>query len=271
MKFSTILLQFLFICVYSCTQKQQKQIKTDFEIDVCNAIYKDKPIPFDKPINDWVELFGKYDRCIDDFYYVWDSLGITLVKSNFSKNGTVNIEENPDALFINFENLSSTTLEDNKLEFSSPVVRKILRRNERNEYYVYAQNELYIPLGNDSLHYQYSTSIYPNTVLIDGSIVSGGMSLKEVNNYRTQIKGNGKMGYWDRDGDWKSERGSTNVKTGEFIDFDRNGKNSECGLTKNYHYQPTLRFTEGILEYIKVEKVVKGKSTYWYVSPNETK
>ena len=81
-------------------------------------------------------------------------------------------------------------------------------------------------------------------------------------NKNTQAKGNETFVYW-KGGKDNSRRGATDVKTGQFIDFDIDGEKSPCGIAEQYYYQTTLRYTEGMLEYIKVERIAKGKSMYW--------
>jgi hypothetical protein len=266
MKYLIIIFGYLFILCSSCNSKKVINKKYEFDFDLCHASYKGMPIPFDKPLSEWVVFFGKYDRCIDDFSYVWDSLGILLKKSNFSKKGKLNNKENPDELFICFTNLNSALGKAGKLEFGSKyntIFGQIIRRNEKGEYQVYWENKPTEPVGDDSLKHKYPLKTYKDTVIVKGAIVANNMSLKEVNNYRTQVKGNETFGYWDRDGNWKNERGSTNVKTGQFIDFSIDGEKSPCGLAEKYYYQTTLRYTEGVLEYVKVERIAKGKSMYW--------
>jgi hypothetical protein len=250
------------IFLSSCSQKMLSPKKCDFDFDLCHATYKGKPIPFDKPLSEWVQFFGNYDRSIEGISYVWDSIGITLMKSNFSKNGRYNSKENPDELYIFFTNCNSQLGKDRKLEFTFFSNHgQIIRLNEKGDYYVYTGSE--IPAGTyDSLEYEYPIKTYKDTVRVNGAIVANGMSLKEVNEYRTKVKGNDTFGYW-KGGKENSRRGSTDVKTGQFIDFDIAGKKSPCGIAEEYYYQSSLRYTEGVLEYVKVEKIAKGKSMYW--------
>lgn len=266
MKSLQIIFCVLLILFWGCTSKMVVQKKSDFNFDVCNATYKGKPLPFDKPLSEWIKIFGKYDRLINEHNYVWDSLGIYLRKSNFTKNGTLKGTEEPDYIRICFVNLNSPIGQSGKLEFGSKyqtIFGKILRRSENNNYYVYVENEPLIPIGDDSLKYQYPLKTYNDTVIVDGGIITRNMSLKEVNNNRIAINGNRKYGYWDKDFDWKDERGSTSVKSGQFAVLGKEGEKSKCGIEKEFYYLTTLRYTEGVLEYIKIEKVEKGKSMYW--------
>ena len=210
------------IFLSSCCQKMPSPKKCDFDFDLCNATYKGKPIPFDKPLSEWVKLFGNYNRSIDSFSYVWDSIGITLEKSNFSKNGKYNTKEQPDELYIFFANCNSPLKKAGKLEFTfAHIFRQIIRRNEKGNYYTLAENVL--PDGvDDCLEFVYPIKAFNDTVRVNGAIVSNSMSLTEVNNYRTRVKGNETFGYW-KGGKDNSRRGATDIKTGQFVDFDIDG------------------------------------------------
>ena len=255
----------IFFC--NCSQKIASPQKCDFNFDLCHATYKGKPIPFDKPLSEWVKLFGKYDRNIRNFSYVWDSIGITLEKSNFSENGKYNNKENPDYLYIFFTNLNSPLGQASKLELGSDYesYEHIIQRNEEGGDVISEALKKAIKEGVDKdpiTNYVYPIKTYKDTVSVNVAIVANGMSLKEVNNYRTQIKGNETFGYWNG-GKGNSRRGATDVKTGQFLVFDMHGEKSSCGIAEQYYYQTTLRYTEGIMEYIKVERIAKGKSMYW--------
>ena len=268
MKFLIFICLNMLIFFCNCSQKIASPQKCDFNFDLCHATYKGKPIPFDKPLSEWVNLFGKYNRSIDSFSYVWDSIGINLRKSNFSENGKYSNKEKPDELFICFTNLNSPLGKAGKLQFATNYesYEHIIQRNEEGGYVYSAAGKLDLKEQVDKnfvTKYEYPLKIYSDTVRADGAIVANGMSLKEINNYRTEVKGNETFGYWDRDGNAKNERGSTNVKTGEFIDFDIEGEKSPCGIAEKYYFKISLRYTEGVLEYVKVERVAKGKSFYW--------
>lgn len=49
------------ILCLSCGQ-EKKMINTDFQITECSALYKGKPLPFGKPIEEWEKIFGKVSR-----------------------------------------------------------------------------------------------------------------------------------------------------------------------------------------------------------------
>ena len=107
-------------------------------------------------------------------------------------------------------------------------------------------------------------SVYKDTLLIDGVALYRGMTLKQYNQQRALVDDAGKIGYWDKDGDLVQERASTTVRTGEFMSYgDQEFEKSVCGKSENFYYFVTYRFTERVLEYVKIQKVEKGKSFYW--------
>ncbi|WP_315047155.1 hypothetical protein [Capnocytophaga sputigena] len=56
-------------------------INTDFQITECSALYKGKPLPFGKPIEEWEKIFGKVSRKKYECVYIWDDLGIAIENS----------------------------------------------------------------------------------------------------------------------------------------------------------------------------------------------
>ena len=270
MTFNTVLLSITFICVFGCTQSQQKLVKKKaFQFNVCDATYNGKPLPFGKPISEWEKLFGKYSRRINWHNYVWDSLGIYLRKSDFTGMWGRPSKEEPDYIRIVFENLDSPIGQAGKLEWAEG--RKsfdyVIKQDEKAGY-IYTEGEkksFKEDKSKDSAaKYPYPFNVYCDTVIVDGGIIARSMSLDDVNGFRGKAGNKGIFGYWDKDLDRKNESGSTRVKTGEFNDFEMNRKKQQCAVESNFYYMTTLRYTEGVLEYIKVEKVEKGKSINWY-------
>lgn len=259
--------------LFGCNQTQVIPQKNDFTFDLCNATYKGNPIPLNKPIEEWVKLFGRYDRIIDGYYFIWDSLGITLAKfNNYDPKEPKDNDKAPDQLLICFVNTTSPFSKENK--YDNGVNKLELDAHFRDNDSVYIKNsnnnyEIYKPNFNDPNYffdpflYPYPIKAYIDTVIVDGGVISGGMTLKEINKYRTQIKDNGKFVLWRKGIDWHNETGSTTIKTGEFIDTKKEKKESRCGIEQGFFYYTFLRYTEGVLEYIKIEKVVKKKSIYW--------
>jgi hypothetical protein len=267
----------IFLLLSSCNRPQAnpQNVAHEFDFDLCNTTFNGKVLPFDQPLAEWVKVLGKYDRSINNFHYIWDSLGVVLSKSNFSKNGTLKNKENPDELLIFYQNLKSPLWQAKKLEYANGyqigLIGDVLRRNQLGEYEIYAVGDISKPLGNDSLKYVYPIKVHSKPVFVDSSLINGGMSLSEVNDNRSDLDIESEFGYWDKDSDWKDERGSTKVKTGQFCIFSIDGEKSKCGLEKNHYYLTTLRYSEGILEYVKVEKVTKGFSRYWHVYDRNAK
>jgi hypothetical protein len=269
MKFNSVLILLALICIFGCSQSQQDSVKkTSFQFNVCDATFNGKPLPFGKPISEWEKLFGKYSRRINWHNYVWDSLGIYLRKSDFTGMWGRPSEEEPDYIRIVFENLESPIGQAGKLEWAEG--RKsfdYVIKQEEKAGYINTEEEKKsfkeLKSKDSASKYPYPFKVYSDTVIVDGGIISKGMSLSEVNRYRGKAGNKGVFGYWDIDMDSKNERGSTRVKTGEFNDFDMNREKQRCAVENKYYYMTTLRYTEGVLEYIKVQKVEKGKSIYW--------
>ncbi|PQL93518.1 hypothetical protein C4S77_04480 [Apibacter adventoris] len=222
---------------------------TEFAITPCQITYKGKELPLGKPLDAWIQLLGTYSRHTGRGY-VWDSLGIAI--NDWEAN-----HEYVKELYIFFVNLDSKVGQAGKLQFawqrksfefiekdyqsikepmSEELKKRIIGRIEPKEKYIYP----FTP--------------YTQTVNLQGAPVKSGMSLNEVNKERSKIKGLEKMGYWDNDGDWSWDSGSTTIKTGEFRE--QKDHSSICPK-QDYWYYITLRYSEGELEYLKVEYLSK--------------
>ncbi|PQL90952.1 DUF7738 domain-containing protein [Apibacter adventoris] len=241
------------------TKEPPKPMDTEFTITPCQITYKGKEIPLGKPIDAWVELFGPYSRNFNEHTYIWDSLGVAIFNSCITAYDT-NVDKEKrkcDQLYIFFVNLDSKVGQAGKLQFawqrksfefiekdyqsikepmSEELKKRIIGRIEPKEKYIYP----FTP--------------YTQTVNLQGAPVKSGMSLNEVNKERSKIKGLEKMGYWDNDGDWSWDSGSTTIKTGEFRE--QKDHSSICP-NQDYWYYITLRYSEGELEYLKVEYLSK--------------
>lgn len=269
----SILFWSLVLCLISCQSSKTNAKHTDFNLGVCRATYQEKELPFEKPIEEWKALFGESPRFIQEnagYKYTWDELGIYLKK--FYDESYPNGFFGPDELYVFFENLEHPVAQAGEFEFARG--RKSLKyvENEMKEAKLDFQeeNREFIQNLNKNgdgapKNYPYPTgSVYKDTLLVDGVTLYRGITLKEYNKQRALVEGAGKVGYWDRDMNLINERGSTLVKTGEFSEIiTRSLKESSCAKTDNYYFLITYRFTEEVLEYIKIQKVEKGKSFYW--------
>ncbi|PQL93764.1 hypothetical protein C4S77_04465 [Apibacter adventoris] len=233
---------------------------TEFAITPCQITYKGKEIPLGKPIDAWVELFGPYSRNFNEHTYIWDSLGVAIFNSCITAYDT-NVDKEKrkcDQLYIFFINLDSKVGQAGKLQFawneyyilSKEEEEFLLKSTIRNK--PYTQEELdqsREKMLKKKPDYIYPFTPYTQTVNLQGAPVKSGMSLNEVNKERSKIKGLEKMGYWDNDGDWSWDSGSTTIKTGEFRE--QKDHSSICP-NQDYWYYITLRYSEGELEYLKI-------------------
>ncbi|PQL93767.1 DUF7738 domain-containing protein, partial [Apibacter adventoris] len=227
-----------------------KPMDTEFTITPCQITYKGKEFPLGKPLDAWIQLLGTYSRHTGRGY-VWDSLGIAI--NDWEAN-----HEYVKELYIFFVNLDSKVGQAGKLQFawneyyilSKEEEESLLKSTIRNK--PYTQEELdqsREKMLKKKPDYIYPFTPYTQTVNLQGAPVKSGMSLEEVNKERSKIKGLEKMGYWDNDGDWSWDSGSTTIKTGEFRE--QKDHSSICP-NQDYWYYITLRYSEGELEYLKI-------------------
>ncbi|PQL93768.1 hypothetical protein C4S77_04450 [Apibacter adventoris] len=238
---------------------------TEFAITPCQITYKGKELPLGKPLDAWVELFGPYSRNFNEHTYIWDSLGVAIFNSCITAYET-NVDKEKrkcDQLYIFFVNLDSKVGQAGKLQFAwgyYPITKEKEKRMlspdlEYPDVKPFTQEELtQLKEKHDPKNYIYPFTPYTQTVNLQGAPVKSGMSLKAVNKERSKIKGLEKMGYWDNDGDWSWDSGSTTIKTGEFRE--QKDHSSICP-NQDYWYYITLRYSEGELEYLKVEYLSK--------------
>jgi hypothetical protein len=261
------------VTLTNCQSSKTLAKKTDFKLSVCNASYKGKVLPFEQPIEEWKNFFGQSPRFIQNnagYEYTWDELGIYVIK--FYDESRPNGFFSPDELYIFFENLEHPVAQAGKFQFASG--RKSLKfvENELKDAKLDFpdENREFIKNLNKNgkrapKNYLYPMhSVYKDTLLVDRVALYRGITLEQYNKQRALVDGAGKVGYWDRDFDLINERGSTRVKTGEFADSE--GPSEEeyaCAKKDNYYFLITYRFTEKVLEYVKIQKVEKGKSFYW--------
>jgi hypothetical protein len=264
----------LSIFLWGCLSPKNEVISKDFKLSVCEATYKGRALPLNKPIADWVAMFGKYDRTINNYKFIWDSLGIMLCKFHENSTNPKDYEGAPDDFYIFFVNTTSPSEklpknEDGiiKLRFNGHfgMHDTIYKKSNINNYEIYLPKTSEPNFFFDPILYPYPIKTYNDTILANGGIIAEGMKLKDVNKYRTQVKGNGKFVYWNMGGGSLGKNtGDPRAKTGPFIDVNIDESESECGKKDNFFYHNLLWYSEGVLEYIKVNKMTKGKTSYYY-------
>ncbi|PQL90954.1 DUF7738 domain-containing protein [Apibacter adventoris] len=266
-----LLFLFPFFFTQCQTKEPPKPMDTEFTITPCQITYKGQPLPLGKPFNEWRKKLGNYNRKVKGFL-IWDSLGIAVMihwdATRFWKEKNYNTEEFIDSrpvteFYIFFMNLDSETGKQGKLQYAwgyYPITAELEKQmTSPNPEYpdVKPYSKERIARLKEERHpknYIYPYHPYTGTVDFQGAPVKAGMSLSQVNKERSGIQGVDELGYWDKDMNWKDERGSTSVKSGEMIEF-VDDKWRCAG--KDYVYFTSLRYSEGELEYLKVEYLSK--------------
>lgn len=233
---------------------------TDFQLKECEVLYKNKALPFGKPIEEWINIFGKKYRNIPDdaksYYkrYIWDDLGIVVEEEGHNSDNP----EKTTKMYIFFSNLDSQAGQKGKLKFA-------YNRTSLNEIMkMYKSGESAIPLtkeleeefirsksiggdeGPDKYIYPYTT--YKQSVTIDGTELHAGMLLKELNKNRKE-KDLQIFTFRDDNMDGINERGSTKGDNGEYWDDYRK---LNCKGNQNYYFLNSVQYSDSELEYIKV-------------------
>ncbi len=256
----------------SCYSPKTIAKNTDFKFNVCKATYKGKALPFEQPIEEWKNFFGQSPRLLHEsslYRYTWDSIGVFVEKFIDEYDSS---KVSPDELYIFFENLEHPVAQTGKFQFANGRLSLDYIVEDYKKAQIELTEERFLSIkerkeiGSDApKNYPYPMhSVYKDTLLVDDVALYRGITLEQYNKQRALVGGAGKVGYWDRDMDLINERWSTRVETGEFVDFEGPArKEYPCAKNDNYYFLITYRFTEKVLEYIKIQKVEKGKSFYW--------
>lgn len=245
----------MILVLSSCTPTVEKISveNAEYVLNNCQITYKGKDLPLGKKAFLWDELFGKHRG---GGGWLWDeySIGLqTFVDPNY----------HDDELYIFFTNLDSKLGLEGKLQFALNyhiVDEKSLMSKKKKypKWIPFTQEEVNkLKEQYHKKNYFYPYKIYDKVVNVDGCAIKAGMTLKQINEQRA-LAGLDRFGYWDRDMDFINESYSTKVKTGEF--YTTLDIVEDCGRNDKY-YHVTLRFTEGVLEYIKV-KYHENKADY---------
>nr|WP_294924787.1 hypothetical protein [uncultured Flavobacterium sp.] len=237
------------IIVQCQTSKKEKMPQADFYLSEHSITYKNKELPFGKPVGEWVKFFGKYSRRPYKRIYVWDNLGIYVSESE--KN------ENIDELQIFFMNLESPLGQMGKLEQAKGRVSVafIKEKDKKTGWFNsnedYADMERRVTTGSDApQNFIYPFKIYTKSLNIEGAEVKEGMRVSDINKKRSAadlpvIK------YYDADMNNKHEDGSVaTLSNGYFTTF--NGFDNDEERSKANFYNIMYRQTEGEIEYIRI-------------------
>ncbi|OOV17481.1 hypothetical protein [Flavobacterium sp. LM4] len=234
------------------TPKKEFMPETDFYISEHSITYKNKELPFGKPVAEWVKNFGKYSRIHHTSVYIWDDLGIYVSESD--KDNSI------DELHIFFMNLDSPLGQMGKLqEAKGRVSVAFIKDKDKNvdlydEDYKkekYERIEKRNTIGSEApKNFIYPFKIYSKSLNIEGAAVKAGMKVCDINKKR-EAADLPVIKYYDADLNSKHEDGSvTTLSNGYFTTF--NGFLTPDEQAKADFYNIMYRQTEGEIEYIRI-------------------
>jgi hypothetical protein len=240
------------IMVQCQTSKKEPMQGTDFYISEHTITYKNKELPFGKPVEEWEKIFGKYSRVFHTSVYIWDDLGIYV--SETEKNNNI------DELYIFFMNLDSPLGQMGKLEEAKGrmSVKFVMERNHKDGWFPEKTDpEFYTEMldvekkgSKAAQNFIYPFKIYNKSLNIEGVEVKEGMKVSDINKKR-KAEDLPVIKYWDADMNNKHEDGSlTTLSNGYFTAF--NGFSSPAEQAKANFYNIMYRQTEGQIEYIRI-------------------
>ncbi|WP_281632007.1 hypothetical protein [Flavobacterium luteolum] len=226
--------------------------ETDFYISEHSITYKNKELPFGKPVSEWVKIFGKYSRIYQTSVYIWDDLGIYVSESEKNKN--------IDELHIFFMNLDSPLGQMGKLEEARGrmSVKFVKERNHKDGWFPEKTDpEFYVEMLNDERNgsdapknFIYPFKIYAKPLNIEGAEVKAGMKVSDINKKREAVD-LPVIKYYDADLNTKLEDGSvTTLSNGYFTTF--SGFLTPEEQARANFYNIMYRQTEGEIEYIRI-------------------
>lgn len=260
------------ILCLSCGQEKKQMINTDFQITECSALYKGKPLPFSKPIEEWEKIFGKVSRKQYECVYIWDDLGIAI--ENPMTTNSDPYDPSPktrkyDILYIFYANLDSPAGRKKKLSFIAPTnyVEAMEKYSEKYnltfeevldklEYSGDEEGAANIRILKEFFFLPYN--IYDKSLTIDGAEVKAGMSLKEFNKNRSAL-GINMFTFRDVNMNGINEHGKTEGD-GEFWDDYRKNFCKEQG----HYILCSLQYSDNALEYIKIGYGINGDDENMY-------
>lgn len=189
----------VFTLVTSCQNnaKKNKEIntetaKSEFVLTDCEITFKGKPIPLGEPIEEWVKVFGEYDRHFGQRSYIWDSLGIGIENNHILSRD----EHVPDSLrkhdefLIFFSNLESPMGQQGELKFAKgrKSLAVILKEYEdANQTVSDTLMKRISERKNTEDHpkkYIYPLNTYNKVINLQGAPIQKGFSLEDINENR---------------------------------------------------------------------------------------
>lgn len=269
MKQLVIFLAISILCL-SCGREKKQMINTDFQITECSALYKGKPLPFGKPIEEWEKIFGKVSRKKYECVYIWDDLGIAI--QNPTTTNSDPYDPSPktrkyDVLYIFYANLDSPAGRNEKLSFIPTDYLEAMEKygekynltfEEVLDKLNYQENEGYTNVRILKEFFFLPYNIYDKSVTIDGAEVKAGMSLKEFNKNRRAL-GINMFTFRDVNMNGIDEHGKTEGN-GEFWDDRRKNFCEEQG----HYILCSLQYSYNALEYIKIGYGINGDDENMY-------
>jgi hypothetical protein len=232
------------ILTSQCQTKKMPPVdlrKVTVTIDECGFFYDGKRLELGKPLSDWEKLLGKASRK-SDMGYVWDDLSLAVGDWN-NKLGVV------DEFYIFFTNLDSEEGKKGKL-FDAinwrPFVEEEYRKpNPDFPDLHFSEKEIQeLKQEKDVKNFIYPYTTYKGYVSLQDTPVKAGMSLQDINAYRTE-KGLDIMTFRDNNINLVDESASTVGDNGEYFEISRYACNGKA-------YNFIIRYTNYKPEYIHV-------------------
>lgn len=220
--------------------------QTAMVINECGVTYKGKQLPFGQPLEAWETALGQKSSRPD--FGMFDDLGVAVK--------IVDNAEKSTSFYIFFTNLDSPEGKEGKLTFATNESMKPYEEIEK-EY-----KELGTPMSEklkkeikddlkklyDPVQYFYPYRTYKEVISVEGAQIKAGMSLKEINANREEIKNLDSFTFWDRNINMVDETNGTEGKDGEYFQM----TNKAC---KGKLYRFVLYFTNYKPEYLSLEQL----------------
>lgn len=228
------LLSLLMSLLIQCQNKKEPMPTTDFYISEQKITYKNQDLPFGEPVEEWVKIFGEYDRQPFKSVYIWDNLGIHISESDENAN--------IDELHIFFMNLKSPLAEEGVLDFAQGY---------------------YMNTDKDPKNYEYPFIIYKKPLNIEGAEVKNGMKILDINQER-KSRDLEPISYIDANMNGKVEEGPEEEANGYFSNYGaKNNPQQQREGEKKIFYHIMFRQTSGQVEYIRIVQD-KGQEYFKY-------
>lgn len=227
----------IIILLINCQpNKNTQNMNTEFKISEYEVSYKDKALPFGKPIEEWEKVFGKYDRVEKQNYYYWDSLGIKLVIGESGK-----ITPSPG------EKLT----EIHKIVYKTDVLHIYMKN-------MYPKSEYPAPKisvdGKEQTYTEdkeYPINYYKKAINYEGAELNFEMSLTEMNEKRNKNNIPKLYDFYEANGSYINV---TSHSSGKKVGDDGKYKsNTEDIEGKSRLYGLSLYIKENLIEHIEIQ------------------